>query len=229
MIARIHINTGFMLVVLILTGCSNQQSNRKEAEVKAKETEVSGRVHRLLARMENRPPEVELQKALSKLNLEKTVDDVLGITWYTQPFFKHFNWDNKISIYLGDNGSLHWLTLKMSYGGDDWIFFEKAHLSYEGNTKEVLFDEYEDKNTEVGNYANYGWGDRVMVSEWIDVPVTESVEKFLREFAKSPNAKMRLSGKYAETRLLTDSERKGILDVLNAYDVFNESSIADNP
>ena len=81
MIARIHISTGFMLFVLVLTGCSDQQSNQKEAEVKAKETEVSGRVQRLLARMENRPPAAELQKALSKVNLEKTGADGLGRTW----------------------------------------------------------------------------------------------------------------------------------------------------
>ena len=127
-------------------------------------------------------------------------------------------------MYLGDNGTqVHWLRLKMSYGGDDWIFFENAYLSYDGNTKEVLFDEYDDKKNQrlVITLILVGIADCVMVSEWIDVPVTESVEEFLREFAKSPTAKMRLSGKYAKTRLLTDSERQGILDVLNAYDVFN--------
>lgn len=158
--------------------------------------------------------------ALNRLRLKKTVDEILGITWYKQPYFEHFNWDNGISIYLGDNGAQQWLRLKMSYGSDNWIFFENAYLSYDGNTIEVFFDESDDKKTKVGNYTNFGWANRVMVSEWIDVPVTESVEKFLREFAKSPNAKMRLSGKYTKTRLITDSERKGIVVVLNAYDVF---------
>ena len=101
--------------------------------------------------------------ALKRLRLKKTVDDIYGITWYTQPYFEHFNWDNGISMYLGDNGTQHWLRLKMSYGGDDWIFFENAYLSYDGNTKEVLFDEYDDKKTEVGNYADFGWADCVMV------------------------------------------------------------------
>lgn len=227
MIARAHISTGFILFVLILAGCPDQQSNQKDLEIEAKETEVSGRVDRLLARLKDRPPEAELQKALSKLNLEKTVDDVLGITWYTQTYFKHFNSDSGISIYLGDNGTIHWLYLKMSYWGYDWIFFRNAYLSYDGNTKEVLFDQFEHKKTDTG-YLRYD-PDNLRVWEWIQVKVTEDVELFLREFAKSPNAKMRLSGKYAETRLLTDSERKGILDVLNAFDVFNGSSTTDNP
>ena len=201
------------VVTVFSMACSDKQ---KEAKV-----ESNSRFDMLLEefrKFKNRPPEAELQKALSKLNLEKTVDDVLGVTWYKQPYFKHYSWENDISIYLGDNGTRHWLRLKMSYGGDDWIFFKKAYLSYDGNTKEVLFDKYEDKKTDMG-YVDYR--NTVTVWEWIDVPVTESVEKFLREFAKSTNAKMRLSGKYARTLTLTTVERKGILDVLDAYDIFN--------
>jgi hypothetical protein len=33
---------------------------------------------------------------------------------------------------------------------------------------------------------------------------------------------MRLSGKYSETRILSDDERQGILDVLNGYDALKE-------
>ena len=61
-------------------------------------------------------------------------------------------------------------------------------------------------------YGGYVW-------EWINVLPTSNTISFLREFAKSKNAKMRLTGKYEKTRALTDSERKGIIDVLNAYDV----------
>jgi hypothetical protein len=48
------------------------------------------------------------------------------------------------------------------------------------------------------------------------------LEIFLREFAKSKNAKMRLSGKYTKTRTLTYNEREGILDVLNGYDALDD-------
>ncbi|RLD57805.1 MAG: hypothetical protein DRJ01_13425 [Bacteroidetes bacterium] len=114
---------------------------------------------------------------------------------------------------MGESGNHRWLRLMMSYKGDDWIFFERAYLSYDGNTKEIIFDKYDDKKTE-----NSGGG----VWEWIDLTVTKDVESFLREFAKSKKAKMRLSGKYTKTRTLTYNERKGILDVLNGYDALEK-------
>jgi len=153
----------------------------------------------------------EKQEQLKSLNkLKKRHDDVSGTTWYKQPYFTHYNNSNLTSIYMGEEGSSRWLRLKMSYNGENWIFFENAYLSYDGNTKEIIFDRYKEKKTE--NDGGEVW-------EWIDLTVTKDVEMFLREFAKSKNAKMRLSGKYSKTRTLTDGERQGILDVLNGYDV----------
>lgn len=149
----------------------------------------------------------ERLKSLNKL--KKNYDDISGVTWYKQPYFTHYTNSNLTSIYLGDDGSSRWLRLKMSYTGEDWIFFERAYLSYEGNTEEILFSRYDNKKTE--NSGGKVW-------EWIDVGVTKEVEMFLREFANSKDAKMRLSGKYTRTRNLSLNERRGILDVLNAYD-----------
>ena len=98
----------------------------------------------------------------------------------------------------------------MSYKADDWIFFEKAYLSYDGITKEIVFDSYNEKETD---------NDSGGISEWIDVKVSIDTESFLREFSKSKKAKMRFSGKYTKTRTLSYNERRGILDVLNGYDV----------
>jgi len=166
-----------------------EEANRKEAErIAAKE-------------------KADKLKALDKL--KKKYDDVSGITWYKQPYFTHYTNTNLTSIYMGENSSSRWLRLKMSYRGDDWIFFEHAYLSYDGNTKEIIFNKYDDKESD-----NDGG-----VWEWIDLTVNKDVESFLREFAKSKNAKMRLTGKYTKTRKLTYNERKGILDVLNGYDV----------
>jgi hypothetical protein len=162
---------------------------------------------RLLAEKEKQ----EKLKALKKL--KKNHDDVSDITWYKQPYFTHYTNTNLTSIYMGESGNHRWLRLMMSYKGDDWIFFERAYLSYDGNTKEIIFDKYDDKETE-----NSGGG----VWEWIDLTVTKDVELFLREFAKSKKAKMRLSGKYTKTRTLTYNERKGILDVLNGYDALEK-------
>ena len=154
------------------------------------------------------------QQRLSSLNrLKKEVDDVAGITWYKQSYFIHYCDSNRTSIYMGKNGDSIWLRLRMSYDGDDWIFFEHAYLSYEGNTIEITYNEYEDKESDNGGGS---------VWEWIDVPVTDDILNFLRSFAYSTEAKMRLSGKYTKMRTLTENERKGIIDILNGYDALKD-------
>lgn len=162
------------------------------------------------AKLKAKKEKEEKLRALKKL--KKKYDDVSGITWYKQPYFIHYNNRNLTSLYFGDDGNKIWLRLKMSYAGDDWIFFEKAYLSYDGNTKEVVFDEYDDKETDNGGGV---W-------EWIDVSVSKDLESFLRKFAKSKSAKMRLTGKYTRTRNLTWNERQGIRDVLNGYDALKQ-------
>ncbi|NLT51436.1 MAG: hypothetical protein GXX85_11010 [Ignavibacteria bacterium] len=158
--------------------------------------------------------EKEQKEKLRALNkLKKEYDDVLKITWYKQPYFTHYTNTNLTSIYIGDSGTSQWLRLMMSYKGDNWIFFDQAFLAYDENTMEIFFDKYSDKKTENDSGV---W-------EWIDVTVTDEVEAFLRNFAKSKNAKMRLSGKYTRTRNLSVNERLGILDVLNGYDALKES------
>ncbi|WP_236979941.1 hypothetical protein [Membranihabitans maritimus] len=154
------------------------------------------------------------QRRLRALNkLRKKHDDVAGTNWYKNSYFTHYNNRNLTSLYMGHKNNFEWLRLKMSYAGDDWIFFDEAYLSYDGNTIEVEFDKYDHKETD-----NSG-GD---VWEWIDVPVSDKIVDFLRRFCQSKNAKMRLSGKYTKTRTLTWNERQGIKDVLNGFDALNE-------
>lgn len=154
--------------------------------------------------------ETEKQKRLASLNkLKKDVDTVSGTTWYENPYFKHYNNRNYVSLYFGDEKSSIFLRLKMSYYGEDWLFFEKAYLSYDGNTIEIPFDEYKDKKSD----------NDTKVWEWLDVSVTSDILVYLRDFAKSKDAKVRFSGKYSQTRTLSENERQGLIDVINGYDV----------
>jgi len=146
-------------------------------------------------------------KAVSKL--KKKYDDINHTTWFYNPYFTHYTNTNHTSIYMGKSESSLWLRLKMSYEGDDWIFFDTAYLSYDGNTYYVPFDEYRDKKTE----------NDTRVWEWIDVNVDDEMLSFLRKMVNGKSVKMRLSGKYSHTRNLTSSEIKGIKDILIAYDV----------
>lgn len=163
--------------------------------------------------------QAEKAKRMSAVNkLKKKFDDVSGITWYKNPYFVHYNDSNHTSLYIGvQEGSSPWLRLKMSYYGEDWIFFEKAYLSYDGKTKEIFFNKYEDKKTD--NYTTC-W-------EWIDVSVDDPTLSFLKEMVNGKTLKMRLSGKYSKTKTLSTAEINGIKDVLLAYDVLKNGIETD--
>lgn len=142
--------------------------------------------------------------------LSKKYDDVNGITWYKSKAINHNVWSNKTSLYIGKDKSQVWLRLLMSYYGSDWIFFESAYLSYDGNTIGIPFDRYQEKKNE-----NSGG----MVWEWIDVMVEPNTLEYLKKFVNGSKPKMRLSGKYTETRILSANEIKAMKEILLAYDV----------
>lgn len=156
--------------------------------------------------------ERERLKAVDKL--KKEFDDVSGITWYYNPYFTHYNNSNLCSLYIGRKENSVWLRLKMSYYGESWIFFDSAYLSYEGNTYDIPFNEYEDKKSDSDTET---W-------EWIDVSVKSDLLQFMQNAVKSGNIKMRLSGKYTQTRNLSKNEIKGLKDVLLAYDVLKNET-----
>lgn len=160
--------------------------------------------------------EKEEKERLASLNrLKKKFDDVSGVTWYQNPYFIHYNNINSTSIYIGKDDDSVWLRLKMSYEGDNWIFFEKAYLSYDGNTIDIPFNYYNDRKSE---------NDGGSVWEWIDVSVDSATLSFLRKMVNSKSAKMRLSGKYTETKTLTPKEINAIKDVISGYDILLSGS-----
>ena len=154
-------------------------------------------------------------KAVSKLR--KKYDDINHITWYYNPYFTHYTNTNYTSIYIGQSESSLWLRLMMSYEGDDWIFFESAYLSYDGNTYYVPFDKYREKETE----------NDTRVWEWIDVSVNDELLSFLKKMVNGKSVKMRLTGKYSKTRNLSSIEIKAIKDVLLAYDVLKNEKMTE--
>lgn len=168
----------------------------------------------LLKKLHDEAVEKEKQKNLSVLKkLKKKYDDVSDITWYSNPYFDHWVRMNLVSIYIGQKNSNHWLRLKISYSDDDWIFFEKIYLSYDGNTTLIDFDKYEEKESDNGSGG---------IWEWIDVSVSDDLYEFLKGFSQSKNAKVRFVGKYSKTRNLSWEERQGFRDVLSGYKALSE-------
>lgn len=160
---------------------------------------------------EKEAKKLEEQRMAAVGKLKKKYDDVSGITWYKPKTFVHYNDANLTSLYIGKKEyGTPWLRLKMSYKGDDWIFFESAYLSYDGNTRQVFFDRYDEKESD--NSGGEVW-------EWIDVSVDDDLLSFLKEMVNGKQLKMRLSGKYTKTRNLSTKEINEIKDALLAYDV----------
>lgn len=146
---------------------------------------------------------------VSKSNLNKTHDDISGITWHTQKHFKHYADVNAVSASIGEKkGEKPWVVLEMSYVSEDWLFFKNVYLSYDGNTMEVPFDEYANKKTDIIEGG---------IVEWISVMPDMKLISFLEDLGKSPNAKVRYSGKYIKDRRLSSDERKGLVDVAQTY------------
>lgn len=141
--------------------------------------------------------------------LKKKYDEIEKRTWYEQPYFTHYIDVNKVSLYIGDSDITTWLRFKASYHADDWIFFKEVYLYYDGTTYKIPFDEYKDKETEVGGG----------VSEWIDISVKDEFLQHLKASVNAKEVKIRFSGKYTKDRSLSKTERQGIKLVLTAYDV----------
>ena len=164
----------------------------------------------------NKQNEAKIAAELSKrrqavTKLKKKYDDITSISWYYNPYFTHYNNSNHASIYMGQKGSEKpWLRLEMSYCGSDWIFFDSAYLSYDGNTLQIPFNEYRDKESD--NSGSNVW-------EWIDVPVSDDILGFLKRMVDGKVVKMRLTGKYSYTKTLSSTEVNAIKDVLLGYDV----------
>jgi len=163
------------------------------------------------AKAERLKAEKEKQERLKAVNrLKKERDDVQGITWYYNPYYTHYNDRNLVSLYMGKRSSSVWLRLKMSYAGDDWIFFENAYLSYDGITREFPFNKYSDKKSD--NYGGEVW-------EWIDLSVSNDDLAFLKNMVNGKSVKMQLRGKYTKTRTVSVNEIKAIREMILAYEV----------
>lgn len=183
-----------------------RQYHPEASEIKT----IEGYLNTIADNKEKEQERVKAERMKAVDVLSKKYDDVNGIMWFSSKQTNHKVWSNMASLYIGKDNSQVWLRLKMSYYGDDWIFFENAYLSYEGNTYAIQFDKYHDKKTE-----NSGG----MVWEWIDVNVDSQLLTYLKDFVRGEAPKMRLSGKYTHTRNLSTKEIKSMQEILLAYDV----------
>ena len=189
-----------------------EQTVTRETALKAEQERIK-REQEEAERLAKERAEREKYAAVDRLS--KRHDDISNVTWYNHTEFTHNMNTYLTSLYMGQTEKIVFLRLLMTYAGPDWIFFDRAYLSYDGNTLEIKFDKYNNKKTEVL------YGGRIC--EWIDVLVNEEDLQFLKDFSRATEPKMRFSGKYTKTRTLSAKEINGLRDILNAYDVLKET------
>lgn len=172
--------------------------------------EVSAAIQNIKEVQAKRAAEEKAKRLAVVNSLRKKFDDVKGITWYhSKKLGAGYNY---CYAYIGKDKTTTWLRLTMQYHGEDWIFFKNAYLSYDGNTIDIPFDEYREKETDVSDGV---W-------EWFDVRVDENTLSFLRKMVNGKVVKWRLSGKYTETKTFTASQIEGFKEILLAYDVLSK-------
>lgn len=143
-------------------------------------------------------------------NLNPEYDKVEKITWYY-----HKNHPEYIDIccyiypYIGrrDNGET-WLRVILNYTNDQWIFWEKATFSVDGENTYKSFSRNElirDNDTEVWEYADFS-------------PDASDI-LLLKSIANSTETIIRFQGdNYHYDHVVTSNEKTAIMDVLTAYD-----------
>lgn len=173
---------------------------------------IKGYIASIESKREARAAAEKAKRMQAVTILSKKYDDVRNITWYDSKKSKKSGTFTR--IYIGKDKTGHvWLRLRMQYAGEDWIFFEQAYLSYDGNTHQVVFDKYREADRDNG----YGG-----VWEWLDVEVDSSMLSFLRRMANGNTLKCRLSGRYTKTWTMSANEKAALNEILLAYDVLKK-------
>lgn len=157
----------------------------------------------------------EGEAALQALNT--TYDKVQKLTWYqhkSEP--KYTDECCYIYPYFGrsDDGNM-WLRVQLNYTDAQtdfgWVFFDQVTFSVDGENTIKQFsrsDIVRDNDTEVWETADF------------EPDATEVV--LLRDIANSTETIIRFEGdEYYQDHVVTEKEKKAILDVLTAYDYLN--------
>lgn len=135
-------------------------------------------------------------------------DKVEGDKWYRDRSTSESIDRNAFYIYAGEKESQVWLRFVVRYSSSDWIFFDRIIVNADGDT-------FEFSAPSTQQHVGDGY-----VSEWLDVSVDDASYRLINAVAHSKKATIRLKGRqFDKDREITASEKKAILNVLEAYRV----------
>ncbi len=198
--ARHIIFTGFLLMILLvifmgmisdlISGFSTSTTNN-QPQTKVK-TQLS--------------PELTQKSKEALASMKKDRDDIGQVTFYLDPSSPLSHNTNNVEVYISkpdDESAI--LRFAVSYAGEEWLFINKYIFNIDGKNVEVNPYKVERDN------SNTIW-------EWSDDPITTDWSALAFAIAHSKVAKIRYVGtKYYDDRVITETEKKAINNVLNAY------------
>lgn len=147
--------------------------------------------------------------------LQKSRDDMRGITWYRHPSSPKYTNSNGMYLYFGkeDNGTILPLRLVAQYAASDWLFINRAWAKADGKTVDVPSESKRFSGWERDNGSGGIW-------EWSDTALTDESEKAAaRSLANAKKVVVRYEGsKYYNDRTLSETQLKAMRDVIGAYE-----------
>lgn len=152
--------------------------------------------------------EEKLQSLLSKF--EVSYDEVTDATFYTPSVTpKYINSRCFILPYIVDtNYSYDLFRLKITYTGNDWVFFKKIIFSVDDKITVKYFDYY-------SITRKVCWGN---VVEYIDIVADDYIE-LLKSIATSKKTIVRFVGDdYRHDFTISSSDKKAIQETIQAYE-----------
>lgn len=144
-------------------------------------------------------------------------DQVTGIDWYypkAYPYYTNSNmWGVDIRTfvlpYMGQDKDGHiWLRLVCHYYGDDWIFFDHAIFSIDGENQVKQFSRSELSRDHDGGYV---W-------ETADIAAESSEQDLMRDVINSSQTIVRFEGDHIYDLTVSDSDKAAMLEILTCFE-----------
>ncbi len=144
-------------------------------------------------------------------------DQVTAIDWYYPKAYPYYTADNLWGVdirsfalpYLGQdkNGQL-WMRLVCHYYGDDWIFFDRAIFSIDGENQVKSFSRSDLNRDHDGGYV---W-------ETADIAAGSSEQEMMWDVVNSTQTIVRLEGNYVYDLTVSDTDKAAMREILTCYE-----------
>lgn len=155
--------------------------------------------------------EKERKAKIAKLNSLKSnmrfiKDKVENITYIQDKTSSQYVNSNSFYLYIAENKYRKDLWLRISYTGDNWIFFNKIIFNIDGHNEYISLSYYD-----VEKDNNYG-----VVWEYVNLDYSR-YKNLIEKIINSKSTIMRLSGERYYDKTITSTEKQALIRVLEYY------------